>query len=330
MAGRVTPAAESRTLPSAAPQRPRCPVCQSLEADLWARAQDVEYYTTPDWFNYYHCDSCNVLFLHPLPVGQLAEIYPSNYYAYTETNKSLVQRVKALLDQRRLLRILASLPGSELSALDVGGGTGQMLDRVRIADQRVRFTQIVDLDRAAEKIARAAGHEYTRCRIETFSANRSFDLILMLNLIEHVEDPVSVLRKAAGMLSPQGRILVKTPNFDSLDARLFRNRSWGGYHCPRHWTLFTAASFERAARSAGLDVDSASYTQGAPFWAISVFEGLRRAGMVRASAAAPAPFHRLIPFLQACFAAFDLARSPFSRTSQIFVELSLRPRSAGL
>jgi len=301
---------------------PRCPLCTSGQVGLWTRARDIEYYTSSDWFNYYCCDSCEVLFLHPLPIERLAEIYPPTYYAYVQAERSLVQRIKSRLDKHRLRTVLAGIAGSDLAVLDIGGGTGQILNQVRDADQRVRFTQIVDLDSGAEHIARSAGHEYARCRIEEFSSNRDFDLILMLNLIEHVEDPVSVLSKAGSMLSSRGRMLVKTPNFDSLDARLFRHRSWGGYHCPRHWTLFTARSFERAALASGLRVSSLSYTQGAPFWAISVFEALRGAGFAQASADAPAPFHPIIPFLQGCFAAFDLARETFSRTSQIFAELS--------
>ncbi|HTS50761.1 MAG TPA: class I SAM-dependent methyltransferase [Bryobacteraceae bacterium] len=318
----MIPIADSFDALGSAAQEPSCPICRSDSIEIWAAANDVEYYTSSESFQYYRCFSCDVLFLHPPPVARLAEIYPSTYYAYVATNPSLVQRIKFFLDRRRLRHILAGIHGCELNVLDVGGGSGQVLDQVRSADARVRLTQVVDLDPGAENIAKAKGHLYARCAIEEFSTSRRFDLILMLNLIEHVQNPVTVLRKAAGMLAPGGKILIKTPNFDSLDARLFRKRSWGGYHCPRHWVLFTAESFKRSAGTAGLRVNRISYTQGAPFWAISIFEALRRRGLVRASAEAPAPFHPIIPVLQGVFAAFDLARLPFSSTSQIFAELS--------
>jgi 2-polyprenyl-3-methyl-5-hydroxy-6-metoxy-1,4-benzoquinol methylase len=300
---------------------PGCPLCLSRNVQLWARARDVEYYTNAKWFDYYRCDSCDVLFLYPLPVDQLAEIYPPNYYAYSQARSSMVTKIKSFLDRRQLRRILRRIPGEQLSVLDIGGGAGEVLNQVRAADMRVKFTQIVDLDAGAEGAAQAAGHEYARCRIEDFRSSRSFDLILLLNLIEHVENPVAVLRKAGSFLAPQGWILIKTPNFDSFDARLFRHRSWGGYHCPRHWTMFTARSLRAAAKAAGLQVSRISYTQGAPFWAISVFELLREAGLVRASHSAPAPFHPIIPLLQGVFAAIDFVRSPFSRTSQMFIEM---------
>lgn len=289
----------------------------------WTRAQDVEYYTSPDWFDYYRCASCDVAFLNPLPVERLAESYPPNYYSYAAARRSLVQRVKTFLDRRYLRRILRQIDGVALSVLDIGGGTGQILDIVRRADLRVRTTHIVDLNEGAEAAAHAGGHGFTRCRIEEFSSPACFDLILLLNLIEHVEDPLAVLSKTAALLAPGGRAIIKTPNMDSLDARLFRHQSWGGYHCPRHWTLFTPESFSAAAARAGLKIKRLSFTQGAPFWAISVFEVLRKQGLVAASGRAPAPFHPLIPVLQAAFAIFDLLRSPFSRTSQMFVEMSV-------
>lgn len=299
----------------------KCPICTSGQVDHWARAKDVEYYTSLDRFNYYRCDACDVLFLHPLPMGRLSEIYPSNYYSYAQAKSALIHRLKSFLDRHHLRSLLTRIPGSDLRVLDIGGGTGQVLDQVRAADPRVKFTQIIDLDERAEQAARAAGHDYVRGRIEETSALGEFDLILMLNLIEHVEDPVKVLAKAGSLLKASGKILIKTPNFDSLDARWFRHRAWGGYHCPRHWTLFTARSFRQAVDSAGLVTDRISFTQGAPFWAISVFEMLRSGGLVSASRDRPAPFHPIIPLLQAIFAAFDFARAPFAQTSQMFVEV---------
>jgi SAM-dependent methyltransferase len=319
----MTPVHEFQELKPQAQDSPRCPLCGSLDVQFWARAQDVEYYTSTEWFNYFCCASCEVLFLCPAPLDQLAQIYPPNYYAYVETGSSFVKRIKSHLDRRQFRKILRQIPGSEVKVLDVGGGTGETLGQVRLADGRVKFTQIVDIDAQAEEVARAAGHQYSCCRIEDFRCNHSFDLILLLNLIEHVQSPIDVLRKVRSMLAPGGRILVKTPNFDSIDARLFRHRSWGGYHCPRHWMLFTARSLRRAAAAADLRVSRILYTQGAPFWAISIFELLHKSGLLRASHVDPAPYHRAIPVLQGIFAAIDFARAPFSPTSQMFAELSI-------
>ena len=108
------------------------------------------------------------------------------------------------------------------------------------------------------------------------------------------------------LLAPGGKILAKTPNHDSLDARLFRDSSWGGYHCPRHWVIFTPESFAAAIERAGLKVDKIAFTQGAPFWAVSALEWLGRKGLVRVNRARPMCRHPLFGPLLAGFAALDM------------------------
>ena len=130
-----------------------------------------------------------------------------------------------------------------------------------------------------------------------------------------------MLAKMRALLAPGGRILVKTPNHDSLDARLFRHKSWGGYHCPRHWVIFTPESFARAAAAAGLGIERTQLTQGAPFWAVSVLEALKRRGWVKVDRARPMCRHPLFGPLLGLFAAIDIVRRPFGRTSQMFVHL---------
>lgn len=303
---------------------PACLVCGSGDTYRWADATDGEYFTTSDTFHYSRCRRCGVLFIDPVPSARLHEIYPSNYYSFSSPSESLVQRIKRALDLRLFRRLLRNIPGSALAILDVGGGAGWELTWMRQLDSRIRFTQVVDLDAAAESTARANGHEYYRGTIEQFAGDRRFDLILMLNLIEHVQDPRAVLAKASGLLSPGGRLLLKTPNIDSLDARVFRHANWAGYHCPRHWVLFTSTSLIDLAASAGLVVEDFRYTQGAPFWAASLLYQLHLRGLVVLDRDHPAWFHPLFAPLSALFALFDFLRAPFSKTSQMFLTLKLR------
>jgi SAM-dependent methyltransferase len=262
-----------------------------------------------------------VLFIDPVPRERLREIYPPSYYSFSSPSGSLTQRVKAWLDARMFRRLLRCLPQPTLRVLDVGGGAGWELNIVRALDPRVVLTQVVDFDEAAAAVARSNGHGYFCGRIEEFETDETFDLVLMLNLIEHVHDPVAVLRRVRSLLSRHGRVLIKTPNYDSLDARVFRRANWGGYHCPRHWVLFTKESFTRAAAGVGLMVIDFSYTQGAPFWTTSVLSHLTERGLISVTTDRPAWKHPLYPVLSAAFAAFDFARWPFANLSQMFFVL---------
>jgi hypothetical protein len=139
----------------------------------------------------------------------------------------------------------------------------------------------------------------------------------MLNLIEHVRRPDEVLAKARSLLAPDGLALIKTPNYDALDARIFGQRSWGGYHAPRHFVLFDRDSFTRMAEDQGLRVKSFAYAQGAPFWTVSALNELRSRGLVKISRERPSIYHPLVPLFQAIFAGLDILRSPIARLSQM-------------
>jgi len=298
---------------------PRCLNCGERDSELWASMSDVEYFSLDGKFCFYLCHACGVLYIDPCPNDKLTEIYPENYYSFGHTLDSPVYRIKQWLDRRLLRKILRDIPGETVSALDIGGGTGWQLNLVRKIDSRINFTQVVDIADKAECQAKQHGHEYFQGRVEDFKTDRKFDLILMLNLIEHVDNPLAVLKQVRGLLSTHGTALLKTPNFDSLDARIFRHANWSGYHCPRHWVLFSKESFKKTAAKAGLGVKMINYTQGAPFWSGSVLNALSKRGLIRVSKDRPMLSHPLLTPMFAIFAAFDFIRLPFSKTSQMFI-----------
>lgn len=259
-----------------------------------------------------------------MPLDRLSQIYPPNYYSFTASEgESLALRIKKLLDDRSFKSLTKRLAGDTLSALDVGGGNGWILNGLKVADPRIKHTAVVDIDPGAEASARASGHEYYLTTIEGLETDRQFDLILMLNLLEHVPNPVAVLKKAWRLLKPGGLIWIKTPNFDSLDARIFKNRSWGGLHTPRHFVLFTKQSLMRHCEANGFKILGCNYTQGAPFWTVSAINELRLLGLAEVSAHRPSLENPLTPFFHLAFAAFDFIRMPFSKTSQVNIYLTL-------
>jgi 2-polyprenyl-3-methyl-5-hydroxy-6-metoxy-1,4-benzoquinol methylase len=301
-----------------------CPICKRT-GTVYAQATDIEYFSTTDVFDFCLCSNCDLLYIHPVPSDRLNEIYPANYYSFVAgSKKNVVVRFKEWLDARTFRSLLKLIPGESLRVLDVGGGHGWLASLMRDIDPRVDLTQVVDIDPAAQAGAERNNHRFFCGRIEDFQSVEQYHVILMLNLIEHVSDPASVLRKAKSLLAPTGRIYIKTPNFRALDPRLFRHRNWGGYHCPRHFVIFSRESFRAAASKAGLAIDHFEFTQGAPFWAVSVLELLRQWRLVTVSAERPAIYHPIMPLLQASGALFDFARKPFSRLSQMVVVLSDR------
>ncbi|HMK26125.1 MAG TPA: class I SAM-dependent methyltransferase [Chitinophagaceae bacterium] len=288
---------------------------------MWSKAKDYEYFSVEAEFTYYGCADCKTIFIYPVPVDQLKKIYPSNYYSFVNKPKNSVVRLKEWLDKRFFKKILKQFSAQTINVLDVGGGTGWMLDILKKTDKRIGITQIVDIDNQAKSIAEEKGHAYFEGTIESFTTDKFFHLILMLNLVEHVADPLAVLQKAGSLLAPGGMIVIKTPNTNSWDARLYKRSYWGGLHCPRHWIIFSEKSFRILLRSTKLKIKKLQYTQGAPFWAFSIIAAWSRKKIIRTSAKRPIIFHWLFAPLAAVFAVFDFARKPFAKTSQMFILL---------
>ncbi len=302
----------------------QCLVCGDTNNTLWATATDGEYFTTTDTYSYYQCHQCHNLFIHPCPKDKLSVIYPSNYYSFSQQKENFVLKIKKKLDNQLFLKILEKLSGKSLNILDVGGGSGWLLDQIKALDTRVSLTQIVDIDPDAKQVAESMGHVFSNTPIEDFQSAQKFDLVLMLNLIEHVHSPEKVLKNIKTLLTADGKVLIKTPNYDSLDARIFRHKNWAGYHCPRHWALFTKETLIDLCQKSGYTIDDFSYTQGAPFWTGSVLYMLYKYKLIRLSKDRPVHTHPLFGPLNALFAGVDFCRQPFSKPSQMFVTLSLK------
>lgn len=299
-----------------------CPVCESVDTLVYVKNKDLEYLSSDTIYTYHECKSCASIFIDEFPTDKLSEIYPSNYYSFLEQKKNLALRVKEYLDKRLFKKILSEFEGKSINILDIGGGSGWLLDIIKSVYKNVNITQVVDIDENAKLIAERNGHQFFHGPIQDYRSEVHFDLVLMLNLIEHISDPKETLVNIEQMMNPGGIVLIKTPNTESLDARLFKKSYWGGLHCPRHWILFSKKSFNHMIAQTNLTLSKIKYTQGAPFWAWSVLIRLQKAGWVKISKERPVMYHPLIPLLHIFFAGFDFLRGAFgAKTSQMFIEL---------
>ena len=85
-----------------------------------------------------------------------------------------------------------------------------------------------------------------------------FDYILFSHVIEHLKNPIFVLKKLKSILKKNGTLLIETPNFDSAAFRLFEHR-FRLLNDPTHISLFTNESMFRALNDFGYRVISIDY-----------------------------------------------------------------------
>lgn len=301
-----------------------CPLCKSKNVRFLSSVNDVEYWTSNDKFLYDECLSCKLIFLRNPPIDRLGEIYPNTYYSTDfeiDNNfslNSLINKVKIFLDKLFFRRALSSIDGiNQLSCLDIGGGSGWMLNVLRLADSRVGLTSVIDLNPKSRDVAEKNGHIFHCENIESVKFRDQFDVVLMFNLIEHLSDPRRTLAAINNAMRPGALAIIKTPNTNSWNRKIFEAKYWGGYHAPRHWMLFNEKNFRLMCEEIGFVVQKLSYTQGAPQWAASIlgtYFSDRENKLIM--------YKRFsFPLLLLVFAVFDFVMLPFQRTDQFFVQL---------
>jgi len=116
------------------------------------------------------------------------------------------------------------------NVLDVGCGTGDFLDLARTAGLQ---TFGLELNPTAAGKARAKGHEiFDRLLPEVPEDARpgGFDLITLFQVLEHVPDPVGILKQAATCLKPGGYVSIAVPSKSGL----YRFMPWDPGQWPPH------------------------------------------------------------------------------------------------
>ena len=199
-------------------------------------------------------------------------MYPDTYHAFAfdDDRFGFVHTVRERLEARRLTRWFRGLPRGA-RVLDVGCGDGFHLDVIRRRCANAYELSGIDVDKRAVSRAAGRGLAVREGALETSNIERdSIDCVLLIQTIEHVEDPLDLLRAIFARLRPGGRLIVVTDNTGSLDFRWFGSRWWGGYHFPRHLHLFDDSSLRSMAGAAGFEIESLETMVSPVNWVYSI------------------------------------------------------------
>lgn len=138
--------------------------------------------------------------------------------------------------------------------IDVGTGSGVKLRKIVAPVAKVA----IGMDQGSGiEIARSEGDAIEWIEGDLGSdapwaqlVNRQFDLVICADVVEHVEDPVDLLRRLHGLIESGGRLLISTPDRLWFDTPSFH----GPPSNPRHVREWTSEEFELLLESAGFRV----------------------------------------------------------------------------
>jgi SAM-dependent methyltransferase len=220
-----------------------CPVCG---------VDDPRFRYDVSPYRVVQCPACRLSYLSPrLNEAAMLRFYEDDSYfengdigyaGYLQQERSLRYSFRRFLQQLHRRR----LDGGAL--LEVGCGYGFLLDEARpYFDYRVG----IDFSAAVRRAADRADRVY-QGGLDTLPARERFDCIILVSVIEHVHSPVDYLRALRERLRPGGKVVIATPNIDSIFRRLLGAR-WPGFQViPEHVTFYNGATLSALMQRAGL------------------------------------------------------------------------------
>jgi SAM-dependent methyltransferase len=250
----------------------RCWVCDAAGLTLRKRS-DVERVTPGDFAisdarygrtaAIYQCRRCGFLQCADLSdvVAQYENLEDPGYEA---------SRPQRVLQARGLLETIRRVLGRDLRdlrLLDVGAGSGPLVE-----EALAWGIQAEGVEPSAWLGARAAsrGLPVHQGTLPHANVRGSFDIVTLIDVIEHALRPLDLLRAAAACARPGGLVVLVTPDVRSLPARVMGWRWW--HYRVAHVGYFSPETLDRLVRRAGLD----PYATVRPGWVLPLSYLLER------------------------------------------------------
>lgn len=239
-----------------------CNLCGSAQSRVrfdspgaWTADDAAHFAATTDKFGAYgtirECAGCGLVYTNPRPT---AEALLSGYAGNDDADYESERDSRSMNAHLSLAMIRRHAPGGKL--LEIGCANGFFLNAARMSYETVGL----EPSRAASDYAR------TRLRLDVPAGtleearfpDASFDVVALIDVIEHLADPLAALRAIARVTKPGGIVYLVTPDIDSLSARVLRGRWWGLR--PAHVYYFSTRTLSKMLAQAGFEtVESRSY-----------------------------------------------------------------------
>jgi 2-polyprenyl-3-methyl-5-hydroxy-6-metoxy-1,4-benzoquinol methylase len=279
---------------------PICFDCGASGFTIQENVKEPDGRISGDWaFRQCSNKDCGLVWLDPAPLEtELWKAYTS-YHTHTrdasgKMEKSLLSLFNRLVrlvllplwlgnGLRREMRYLRFMtlehePAGRL--LDVGCGAGRLLNRMR---KRGWEVEGIDFDpQATSKVAARYGIKtHVGDLVACHLPDAFFDAITMSQTIEHLYDPRLTLAECMRILKPGGKLIMTTPNINSVGAAEF-GRWWRGWEAPRHLHMFSVDTLVRLTQKAGFEIiEARSYSaDSAGIYRVSEYNRAKQQGSV--------------------------------------------------
>jgi 2-polyprenyl-3-methyl-5-hydroxy-6-metoxy-1,4-benzoquinol methylase len=206
-------------------------------------------------YEYERCAVCGLVSTWPIPdLPTIEDHYKhkavtGNYELlrnYSDQYRSVYERFADIIERN------SKLTQRNNRLLDIGCFRGDFLGVMADRGWDV-FGAELQTDAAAAAMQRFPGRIYQGDVTTMQLPVKTFDVVSMTGLIEHVVDPVGLMNSVSQRVRDDGLVFLQTPNSASLLARMM-GRYWPPYSPVEHIHLFSVRSLTLLLRKVGLSV----------------------------------------------------------------------------
>lgn len=240
---------ESPVPPGVALEEVPCPACGEREGAVVIRGRDV-LHGVAGQFQVMRCAGCGLMRTNPRPtLDSVGAYYPDDYQPFGEESPGDVGPLRRLA--RRAMDSLdwaiPDLPPGHL--LEIGSAAGNFL--LAMQHRGWSVTGVEPHKATAERSIRRVGPCVTVAPISEVDFPRGgYDLVCAWMTLEHVHEPVELLRRVRTWLRPRGWLAFSVPDAASWQRVVF-GPYWYALQLPAHLFHFTPASLRRLLSSLG-------------------------------------------------------------------------------
>lgn len=232
------------------------------------------------WFLVVQCRDCGLCFTNPRPNEEtIGQFYPQSYQPHDfrpDRRRRWWHRLHDSWSPAKDWRKRLPLHGLG-RLLDFGCGAGVFLNRMH-----EQGWEVLGLDANPEAVRRI----HAELGLPALDGSLphpdlvpgTFDVITMWHALEHVHQPLEVLREAHRLLAPGGKLLLASPNIDSLPFRWF-GRHWYALDLPRHLVHFSPWTLRLMLHRAGFKVGRFRMLRHSKWFRTSARQFCRQPGM---------------------------------------------------
>lgn len=221
----------------------RCEICGVKTKDV------VEL---NDGFKAHLCKDCDLLVTEAKHEESALEEVNKQFYRLEDRVLTYYPREMELTKRhQKILRYICSFhSGSIEDVLEIGSNIGFFASFVK---QNGINIETVEINNELREFQRLVYGIKSVSNINEISSDKKFDVIILLDVLEHVPNPINFLSTIKKHLKKNGIIFLQFPNKNSLSARLSGSK-WPWWLAPDHLYHFSQKSISLIAEKAGLEM----------------------------------------------------------------------------